>query len=127
MKTMIRSRQAVLLILFCAAFLGEGRAERPPILAGSATLSITPDPSTHNIPLGGYGAREGKPATGVRDPVIARTLYLQQGETKVALVACDLVFIPGSLAEAVRYRLQAGQMDDVQLFLAATHSHAAPE
>ena len=127
MRTTVIPRFALFVILFFAVLVCDGRVERPPILAGSATLSITPDPETHKVSLGGYGDRKGKPATGVRDPVMARTLYLQQGDTKIAIVACDLVFIPQSLTEAVRYRLEAGEMGDITLFMAATHSHAAPE
>jgi len=105
----------------------QGKSDSPPLLAGSSSISITPDPKAHDIPLGGYGDRNGKPATGVHDPVMSRAVYLEQGDTKVALVSCDLLYIPFSLADAVRSRLQEGGKEDVFLFMAATHSHSAPE
>ncbi|MFH1739107.1 MAG: neutral/alkaline non-lysosomal ceramidase N-terminal domain-containing protein [bacterium] len=105
----------------------KANTESAPLLAGSAEISITPDPTTHDIPLGGYGDRKGEPATGVRDPVMARTLYLEQGDEKIAIVSCDLLFVPLSLTDAVRSRLKDSPLGDVKLFLAATHSHAAPE
>ncbi len=119
------------LLIVMAVFLfgspARGETDRPQLLAGSSSISITPDTKAHDIPLGGYGERDGKPATGAHDPVMSRALYLEQGDTKVALVSCDLLYIPFSLADAVRSRLKEGGKEDVLLFMAATHSHAAPE
>jgi len=113
-------------ITLCVASLPGLCAEQSPLRAGSATISITPDPSSHDIVLGGYGDRKGKPATGVRDPVMARILYLGQGDMKIAVVACDLDLIPQSLIDAVQERLSASGMEDIKLFMAATHTHASP-
>jgi len=91
-------------------------------------VSITPEVKAHPIPLGGYGAREGKPATGVHDPVYARALVLTQGPRKIALVSTDLCFIPAGVKEAVLKQVgpETG-LDANTLLLAATHCHSAPE
>ena len=47
--------------------------------AGVATVSITPLEAGIPTPLGGYGARDGKPAVGVHDTLNAKALVLESG------------------------------------------------
>lgn len=100
------------------------------IRAGAARVEITPDVRTAKVPLGGYAARKGEPASGVHDSVWARALVLQQGEKKVGIVALDLCFLPANIKTEVVRRLQgAGRngLDAEHLFLAASHTHTAPD
>lgn len=100
------------------------------IQAGAARVSITPDVKASSIPLGGYAARRGAPATGVHDPVYARALVLSSGATKVALVSLDLCFLPANVKAEVAKRLVlngAKGLDAAHLFLSATHTHCAPD
>src|SRR6185369_13399469 len=57
---------------------------------GVASCDITPDVQTHKVPLAGYGARKGKPSTGVHDPLHAKVLLLRDGKKMIGLVTCDL-------------------------------------
>src|SRR5213594_2883580 len=57
---------------------------------GVATCDITPDVTGHKVPLAGYGARKGKPSTGVHDRLRAKVLLLRDGAKSTALVTCDL-------------------------------------
>ena len=41
---------------------------------GVAGCDITPDVKVHKVPLAGYGARHGQPATGVHDSLHAKVL-----------------------------------------------------
>ena len=50
------------------------------IEAGVGVRDYTPDPTELRVPLGGYGARGKKPATGVHDPVFVKALALRDGE-----------------------------------------------
>jgi len=43
----------------------------------------------------------------VHDPLYAKALVLEAGDARAALVACDLIAAPWSLAEAVRKRVGA--------------------
>lgn len=85
---------------------------------GSAEIT-PPEP----LPLGGYTARGGKLCELPGDKLEARALILEQGETRIAVVACDLLTIPESLYAAVRKTLPA----NTHLFLSATHTHCAPD
>ena len=44
---------------------------------GVASCDITPDVKAHAVPMAGYGARKGQPATGVHDPLHAKILFLR--------------------------------------------------
>src|SRR5882672_507270 len=57
---------------------------------GMAACDITPDVTGHKVPLAGYGARKGKPSTGVHDPLHAKVLFFRDGQKSMALVTCDL-------------------------------------
>lgn len=94
---------------------------------GAAKRDITPDVKARAIPLGGYGDRMGKPATGVHDPIFARAIVLSDGKKKVAIVGTDLLFVSEPLRQAVLERISETGISDDSLFLTATHSHAAPE
>ncbi|MCX7689015.1 MAG: neutral/alkaline non-lysosomal ceramidase N-terminal domain-containing protein [Fimbriimonadales bacterium] len=93
-------------------------------LAGASRVDITPDIQKIRIQLGGYGARLNMPPTGVHDPIYARALALQAGDQLVVLVALDHLLVPASLTEAV---LREANLRPEQLFMAASHTHCAPD
>lgn len=92
----------------------------PPIRYWLTKVDITPP---ELLPLGGYTARRGKSMTGVGDRLFARGLILEQGRRRLAVVVCEMLTTPESLVREVRSRLPA----DMELFLAATHTHCAPD
>src|SRR6185295_11142079 len=47
---------------------------------GVATCDITPDVNAYKVPMAGYGARKGKPSTGVHDPLHAKVLLFRDGK-----------------------------------------------
>ena len=103
---------------------------RAELQIGAAKVDITPDVKALRVPLGGYADRRGAPATGVHDAVYARALVLSDGKTKVGIVSTDLCFLPANVkAEVVRLVQATGihGLNAGTLFLAATHTHAAPD
>ncbi len=118
---------ALLLVAMLCTGISPAQAE---LKAGAAKVSITPDVMAMSVPLGGYAARRGAPATGVHDLVYARALMLQNGAVKVAVVSLDLCFLPTNVKDEVMKRVMAGGvngMDTAHLFLSATHTHSAPD
>lgn len=114
------------LAALCLAGLG-ARAE---LRAGAAKVSITPDVKTRAIPLGGYAARRGAPATGVHDTIFARAMALSNGAEKIYVVSVDLCFLPSNVKREVMRRLPAlgvGKSDAARLLISATHTHSAPD
>ncbi len=96
------------------------------VLAGTGKASITPEVESQPTQLGGYGERNGKPATGVHDPTMARALALKKGETLLVLVSCELDMIPSDIREKAIEHFSGRGISNKNLFMAATHSHAAP-
>jgi hypothetical protein len=65
--------------------------------------------------------------TGVLDPIFVRTLVLDNGSTRAALVAIDAGAIPGDLYEKVSTRAAAElEIPASQLLISASHTHSVP-
>lgn len=87
---------------------------------GRGRVDITPDVP---LPLGGYTERGSKLSVPGGDHLFARTVFFQSGKTKIAVVTVETLTIPESLVREVKKRIPS----DVFLFLAATHTHSAPD
>lgn len=106
----------LLLAVFAAVFApATGRA----LEAGAGRADITPPVGT---PMNGYGARMGRGAEGVHDPIWARALYLDDGTTRVFLVGMDLVAINPEL-RALVLELAPDLVPPENIILTATHTH----
>jgi neutral ceramidase len=93
-----------------------------PLQAGLAEIDITP-------PIGyrmdGYFTE--RLSTGVKDPLMAKALVFQQGDTKSALVVADLLGVPQTLTREVRARaaVRTG-IPAANIAVTATHTHTGP-
>lgn len=94
-----------------------------PLLVSYDFQDITPK---ENLPLGGYTERKDKLMDGIGERLSARMLRIQQGQTDVAIIAAEMLTIPGSLAEEVAQEA-AKYGERPVLLLAATHTHCAPD
>jgi hypothetical protein len=92
-------------LLGLLVFLSDATAADSSVLqAGVARVDITP-PMQMKAALGGYGARESKPAIGIHDSVWAKALLLTQGDKKFVLVTADVLAFPHQFKAAVVERL----------------------
>ncbi len=106
-----------LLVLASAA-----RADGDALLAGVATVDITPEPGKM---LWGYSNRTHA-ATGTLDPLMAKAVVLRAGGNSVAIVSLDLGRTPEEAVLAkVRERTKA-DCGVANLFITASHTHHAP-
>ena len=91
-------------------------------LAGTARADITP-------PVGGlmygYGARGANVSTGVHDPLYAKAIVLDDGTTKLAIVALDLGSISAENTANVKERVKSATGIE-NVLLVASHTHSAP-
>lgn len=93
----------------------------PPLRAGAATSNITP-------PLGGdiIGGFAPFPATHVHDELHARCLVLDDGQTRLALVVCDLLGIHRLVSDEARRIIQETTgIPPQNVLVSATHTHSA--
>lgn len=88
---------------------------------GVARVEITPQ---IGLPMYGYGSRTS-PSQGVLDPLYARVLALEAGETRLAIVTLDLGQVTkpwlDRLREAARKSSQVSFM-----LVVASHTHSGP-
>ncbi len=113
--------QALCLVLALAGLWAAAPAALA-LEAGAAKVEITPPAGT---PLNGYGDRMGRPSLGVHDPLWARALYLDDGETRVFLVNTDLCMINRELRARV-LELAPPAVPRENIILTATHTHNGP-
>lgn len=93
------------------------------LTAGAAAVVITPPVGT---PMEGYSARADV-AQGVHDDLYARALVLDDGDTAVAVVSCDLLGVDRRMVAQARERASAKTgIPPEQILIAGTHTHAGP-
>jgi neutral ceramidase len=91
------------------------------LLAGAAISNITPE-----LGIDIVGGFVPFPATHVHDELHARCLVLDDGNTKLAMVVCDLVGVHRSLVVEARGLIEkATGIPAANVMVSATHTHSA--
>ncbi len=89
---------------------------------GAAKVNITPPPE---VPISGYYHK--RISTRIHDELFARTFVVECNEQKIAVVTCDLIEIPASLANDVRRLAETRTgIPFSHIMVSATHTHTAP-
>ena len=109
----------VLIAFACPAFAG--------LKAGVATVSITPLEENLPTQLGGYGARNGQPATGIHDTIRAKALILESEGQKAALVTLDVCSVPLCLTEESLKKAAVPGLGVENARFIASHTHGGLE
>jgi len=97
-----------------------------PIKRLFAGVATTPLPLARDLELSGYAARL-QPSVGLHDPVSVTALALQSAKVLLVMIAVDALGFTLQTARSLQERM-AREITDRQLeiCLAATHSHSAP-
>jgi neutral ceramidase len=90
--------------------------------AGAFAIDITPT----EFPVSSAGSMTHRTTDSAHDPLHARCLVLDNGETKIALVTCDSCMIPREIYDAAKIRASepTGIPTD-HILCSATHTHTA--
>src|SRR4051794_31811156 len=89
---------------FCAIAPCISAAASPPSMeAGFSAVDITPQIGKKPVFMAGYGMN--RRATGVHDPLFARTVVLASGDQRIAICSVDLVGLQYPAVKAIRARL----------------------
>jgi neutral ceramidase len=115
----MRALIQLLLVLLTTISSSNLRAE---FLAGVGQAHITPPPGWR---MSGYFNERFN--TGTHDPLFAKVMFFNDGETKSALIFCDLMGVPASVTMKARELIQTELGIPVpNIVIAATHSHTGP-
>ncbi len=89
---------------------------------GFSKVDITPPVGT---PL--CGQLISLPARGVESPLYATAMLLDDGDTCVVLVSCDVLMISNDLARSIcRKAASSAGIPEENIVIAATHTHSGP-
>lgn len=92
------------------------------VLAGAGHVKITPPAGT---PMAGY--YYARAATGVHDDLWAKTLFLDVGGQRAALVSCDVIEMPDAVVQEARRLITARTgLSASQVMISGTHAHTGP-
>ncbi|HWL10729.1 MAG TPA: neutral/alkaline non-lysosomal ceramidase N-terminal domain-containing protein [Planctomicrobium sp.] len=115
-------RTSVFPILLCITlcFVWGGVAQAVTFRAGAATSNITPELGK---PVEGYGSKV--PTTQVHDELHARCLVLDDGETTLVIVVCDLLGVHLGLSAKARQLIEERcGIPSQNVLITATHAHS---
>ncbi len=105
------------------------------LFAGFSKIGITPGLDSEKddvlrgefiqVPLSGYGAREGAPSAGIHDSIFVKAAAIKVGNKLVVFVGADLLIIPPNIADSVMAILSEKGLLREQIFFSATHTHSS--
>lgn len=87
---------------------------------GYARVSITP---AYRTSTAGHGNRGRQLFSTIHDSLYVRTVVVDNGTEKVAMIAVDLLLMPPAVRERVEENIAALGFEPRQLFYAGTHTH----
>jgi hypothetical protein len=118
MKTIVRAATAA-----CCLLLLPGSAARGGELkVGAAAVRITP-------PVGGpmAGYYYARAADGIHDDLFAKAIVLDDGASRAAIVACDLIGVPAAVVDQARaLAAKSTGIPADHIMISATHAHTGP-
>lgn len=92
--------------------------------AGFGKNDITP---RVGVELCGFGPFRNRHSIGVRDPLWARAMAIEQGGRQLVLISCDLVGVPLWITRRVRRLVgEATGVPGDAIMLQCTHTHSGP-
>ncbi len=118
---MNRALMLLIGVLTAGAFAAEPPARPKQLRAGAATANITP-PLGQDI-IGGFLPF---PGTHVHDELLARCLVLDDGNTQLAIVVCDLLGLHRSVSVEARRLIEKDTgIPAAHVLISGTHTHSA--
>ena len=109
-------------LTLCTLLAAICAAQEDGLHVGFAAVDITPSvPADRPVYIAGYGMN--RKATGVHDPLFARTAVLVHGSEKIAIVSVDLVGLQYPTVKAIRSKLAGFRY----VLVSSTHNHEGPD
>jgi neutral ceramidase len=120
---MHRRRSWTLLLIAITFSAASASAQEKKFRAGAFAMDIVPS----TFPVSVNGGMQDRQAKTAHDRLHARTVVLDDGTTKIALVVCDSCMIPRDIIDAAKAlaRKETG-IPPERILISATHTHSAP-
>ena len=119
--------QCALVVWIGWCLASAGLASAATLKAGIARVSINPMEEKIPTSLGGYGARDGKPATGTLDTIYGKVILFEQSGQKSALITVDMCTVPICVAEETLKKAGIEGLTVERLLICASHTHTGLE
>ncbi len=98
-------------------------ATKSTIQVGASEADISPQNPVH---LFGYPGVE-RLSTGMHDPLMATTLLIDDGDSRVLFVATDLIWLPKNRVESIRRKIEATTgIAAAHVMISSSHTHSGP-
>lgn len=120
----MRSSFLLAALFTASSFMSVAYAD--PLKAGVARIDLTPPPSL-DTPLGGYGERMNRPATGIHDRIFAKAVAVTQGAKMFVVVTADMLAFPPPFKPEIIRELSDTRITLENLILLPSHSHTSIE
>ncbi len=120
-------RRLAIALLGACCLAALAHASAAPLKAGVARVSINPMEEKIPTQLGGYGARDGKPAQGTLDTIYGKIILFDSGGEKSALISMDVCSVPICVAEETLKKAAIESLTLDHVLVIASHSHAGLE
>jgi neutral ceramidase len=110
-------------VLILCATVGAVQSQTPDLMRlGVGATVISPPNGT---PMAGYYSPRG--SEGVLDDLYAKATVIDDGESRIALVVCDLIGVPRTLVvESRRLIEEQSSIPGDCIMISATHTHTGP-
>jgi neutral ceramidase len=123
-KARLATNAAANLIVQGELFAGFGRARLTPEINASADDAVAG--KFREIPLAGYGNRNGRPATGAHDDLFVKAAAIRVGSKLGIMFGVDALIIPREVSDAATDRLgKELRLAREQLYFSASHTHCS--
>ena len=97
---------------------------------GEGTLRVgtwAEDISPSKLPISLAGSMTDQKGMTIHDPLFARCLVLDDGQTKIGFVLCDSCMIPRPVMDEAKKRIEESiGFPAANIIISATHSHSCP-
>lgn len=98
-----------------------------PSLASSLSVGIGKADITPPIgtPSAGYQSRKGEGMIGIHDPLLAISLFIDNGTQKIVLCSVDHLGFTYEMVQEIVYKIgQNESLQDCEVFLGSSHTHS---
>ncbi len=126
MRLTARMPSIIRMLILALSVVGHTVSGQPTLEGNAMSVIMTP-PLDWKVALGGYGARMSQPADDVHDHIMAKSLVIQDGTKKFAIVTMDVLGFPPNVKSMIVDALAGSGWNQQNVLLLPSHAHSSLE